>query len=267
MTNLTDSLQSILTAMPEKAWAPIGTIIAATIAVLGVGLSLWWQAAIGRRQREFELRRTELFKLMEDAALGLQVFNEAGTWERPLSELSRIRTPLMASHTRAMCFADYETVRQSYDLEIAFAKGWHPVAQTLNYHQLLNRLVKDAMGRWDGEVDPDKKLALQEAVDGWEKLRQRTHIRLLERVTIAAENYVKCWTELEIVVRAEIHRANSGGLGKRFSPDEYRMMVQSANRELEELNQGSKEWNKKFFALLNSKPLTRTLIEDFDRNE
>ena len=266
MTNLVNFLQQVGAAVPEKAWTPLGTIIAATIAVLGVGLSLWRQSVTGRRQREFELRRTELFKLMEDAALGLQVFNEAGTLEKTTLELGRIRLPLMASHTRAMCFADYDTIKRSYDLEIAFAKGWHPVAQTLNYHELVKRLVTVATTRWDAEADPSKKMALQQSVDDLEQRRQRIHTRLLERTAAAGRTYAEVWTELEIAVRAEIHRANRGGFGKEMSPDEYRKTVDSAISEIERLNKGSKEWNRKFFTLVSAGPSALRMLQDFERD-
>lgn len=228
---------AVLTFLKEnpQAWGPIGTLLAALTAVAGVVFSLRGQAAASQRQREYELRRTELFKLIEDAALGTQVINEAGVLEKTPSELSRMRATVMVSHTRAMCFADPRTIRESYNTEVVFTKEWTSLVRLLVFHNRVKTSVEYIGNALVTEKDQAVKKLLEQRLKRLEVLRQEVHLQMNEKTLVAGRNYSKAWMELELAVRSELERANTGKRARKLDPDDYRRWVEKSTDEIERL--------------------------------
>lgn len=260
---------AVLTFLKEnpQAWGPLGTVLAALAAIAGVVFSLRGQATASRRQREFELRRTELFKLVADAALGIRVINEVVVMDKTTAELSRIRAPMMESHTRAMCFADPKTIRETYKTEVVFVREWTPLVRLLAFHNKVRSSIDMIIKATDSANEPFDQNELAARIKRLELFRQKIHLQLAERALIAGRNYSKAWTELELAVRAELDRANMGKQADHVRPENYREMVEESVYDVEKLTRASLEWQKRFLTMCNDvseEALVRFAKEEFE---
>jgi hypothetical protein len=111
-------LANFVKDIPPAIWA-------ASIAVLGVSLSLLGQSLASRRQREFELRRDHLLSLAEKAAIPLQMFAKITHTDNTIAEVDALAVSPAGELSKALCVVGLATIEAAFAANKCFVRGWY----------------------------------------------------------------------------------------------------------------------------------------------